>query len=236
MSTFEQIFPFVVQSIKDLNLSKEWADRDEIVDYMLNHLAVLDHFKTDSKKGDLWRVSNMVDWFSAEITDESKSVEQYIKDIERKRVKRRDGKGKMRSIWAYRFTTMRTTEGVEEPQGAEEISELDAKKYPEGMTRKVVVNRYERDRRARKKCIEYYGFDCKVCGSNLENIYGEIGRNFIHVHHRIELSNVKIGYEVNPIDDLIPVCPNCHAMLHKKNPAYTIGELKVILKKERNKG
>jgi 5-methylcytosine-specific restriction protein A len=61
-------------------------------------------------------------------------------------------------------------------------------------------------------------------------IYGEIGNGFIHVHHVVELASVKDEYKVNPVDDLRPVCPNCHAMLHQKKPAYTIEELKSIIK------
>jgi len=61
-------------------------------------------------------------------------------------------------------------------------------------------------------------------------MYGEMGKDFIHVHHLIELSSISKEYSVNPITDLVPVCPNCHAMLHKVKPAHTIENLKMILK------
>jgi 5-methylcytosine-specific restriction enzyme A len=64
---------------------------------------------------------------------------------------------------------------------------------------------------------------------DFEKVYGEIGKGFIHVHHIVELSNIKSEYKVQPIEDLRPVCPNCHAMLHRKKPAYKIEELKEIL-------
>lgn len=63
---------------------------------------------------------------------------------------------------------------------------------------------------------------------NFEKKYGEIGSNFIHVHHDVEISTIGEEYEIDAINDLKPVCPNCHAMLHKRKPAYRIEELKEL--------
>lgn len=100
----------------------------------------------------------------------------------------------------------------------------------EGTKKQVLVNAYERNPEARKQCIKKYGYDCSVCGFNFEKIYGVLGENFIHVHHLVQISDIGQEYEINPIEDLRPVCPNCHAMLHKKNPPYSINELKDITK------
>jgi hypothetical protein len=64
-------------------------------------------------------------------------------------------------------------------------------------------------------CIAYFGCRCAVCGFDFEAMYGERGRGFMHVHHLVPLSIIATGYNVNPVTDLIPVCPNCHAMLHQ---------------------
>jgi 5-methylcytosine-specific restriction protein A len=96
----------------------------------------------------------------------------------------------------------------------------------EGIKKTVLVNTYERNPEARSKCIQNYGVQCVVCGFDFEKKYGDIGKGFIHVHHLTQLSEIGQGYEVDPINDLRPVCPNCHAMLHKRNPPYTIAELK----------
>ncbi|WP_431146162.1 HNH endonuclease [Bacillus cereus] len=73
------------------------------------------------------------------------------------------------------------------------------------------------------------GFSCVVCGFNFEERYGQMGKDFTHVHHLKELSQIGEEYEINPIEDLRPVCPNCHSMLHKRKPAYSIEELKNLL-------
>lgn len=99
----------------------------------------------------------------------------------------------------------------------------------EGVKKEIIVNRYERNREAREKCIAAHGYKCAVCGMDFEKIYGEIGRGFIHVHHVVPLSTIGKEYELNPIKDLVPVCPNCHAMLHRKDPPYKIEELNIII-------
>lgn len=101
----------------------------------------------------------------------------------------------------------------------------------EGAKREIVVNRYERNREAREKCIAAHGCKCVVCGMDFEKVYGPIGRGYIHVHHIVPLSSIGKEYELDPINDLIPVCPNCHAMLHRKDPPYKIEKLKNILRK-----
>ena len=63
-----------------------------------------------------------------------------------------------------------------------------------------------------------------------ESIYGDIGKHFIHVHHIIPLSSIDETYILDPVKDLRPVCPNCHAMLHKRVPPFSIDELSSKLK------
>lgn len=101
----------------------------------------------------------------------------------------------------------------------------------EGSTREVKINAYERNAKARKKCIDYFGVNCIVCGFNFEDKYGELGNGFIHVHHVIPLSSIGENYKINYKEDLVPVCPNCHAMLHasKKEKLISIEALRKLL-------
>lgn len=105
----------------------------------------------------------------------------------------------------------------------EEITDFE---FVEGSAHSILVNAYERNSAARKKCLEHYGTNCFVCGFDFEKAYGEIGKNYIHVHHLKSLSQIRKQYKINPIKDLRPVCPNCHAMIHRYQVAMDIDVLK----------
>lgn len=102
----------------------------------------------------------------------------------------------------------------------------DDEELYEGALMTVKANRYERNQKARKECVAKKGYLCTVCNKDFEATYGEIGKGFIHVHHLIPISSIGKEYELNVDTDLVPVCPNCHYMLHRKNPPYTIEELR----------
>ena len=106
----------------------------------------------------------------------------------------------------------------------------EQKAYTEGTPNQVLVTKYERNPFARKTCIEHYGLTCSVCQFNFEDRYGELGKNFIHVHHLKQVATIGKEYKIDPINDLRPVCPNCHAMIHKRKAPYSIEEIKEIIK------
>ena len=97
--------------------------------------------------------------------------------------------------------------------------------YTEGTPNQVTLTKFERNPYARKACIEHYGLSCVVCNFNFEKAYGKIGKDFIHVHHLNQVSKVAKQYQVDPIKDLRPVCPNCHAIIHRRKTAFTIEEM-----------
>jgi len=105
----------------------------------------------------------------------------------------------------------------------------DNKTFVEGSAFQVLQTRYERNVYARDACLRHHGYTCKVCELNFEETYGNMGYKFIHVHHLTPVSTVGKEYKVNPVEDLRPVCPNCHAMLHRRNPPLTIEELREII-------
>lgn len=89
--------------------------------------------------------------------------------------------------------------------------------FLEGSAYNHSVTSYERNQQAREACISHFGCTCQICGTNFESVYGEIGKGFIHVHHVDFISSFNgVEHKINPCDELIPVCPNCHAMLHRK--------------------
>lgn len=95
----------------------------------------------------------------------------------------------------------------------------------EGTKYMVLSTRYERNPINRRICLLKKGYTCAVCGTNLFEKYGEIGRNYIQVHHRTPVSMMGEGYILDIDRDLIPLCPNCHTMIHRKYPPYSIDEL-----------
>jgi 5-methylcytosine-specific restriction protein A len=106
------------------------------------------------------------------------------------------------------------------------IEEVSAEEeYPEGATKTITVNSYERNPKARAACIAHYGLKCIACGFDFAHVYGEIGKAFIHVHHVVPLSQTKVAYKVDPINDLRPVCANCHAIIHRSTPALSISDV-----------
>lgn len=91
-------------------------------------------------------------------------------------------------------------------------------KYSEGTSRVATVNYYERNPAARRTCIEYHGVSCAVCGFSFAQTFGILGEGFIHVHHLNPVSEQAGEYTLDPVRDMRPVCPNCHAMIHKRRP------------------
>ena len=100
-----------------------------------------------------------------------------------------------------------------------------SQQYLEGAVHSITVNAYERDPDARAVCLAHFGFSCRTCGFNFQDTYGQLGAGYIHVHHIVPLADIGQQYEVNPVVDLIPLCANCHAMIHRRRPALTISEL-----------
>ena len=92
-----------------------------------------------------------------------------------------------------------------------------------------MVTTYERNPEAREACLRHHGRRCQVCGLDFELRYGEIGKGFIHVHHIVPVSEIGKEHKVDPIKDLMPVCPNCHAMLHMRTPPLSVEQLREMM-------
>lgn len=108
------------------------------------------------------------------------------------------------------------------------IVEEPAERY-EGKARQVELTVYERDPKRRTECLEHYGLSCQVCDFDFEETYGKIGAGLIHVHHLNPLSQAGEEHEVDPVRDLIPVCPNCHMVIHQDSPPYEPDEVRNLI-------
>lgn len=101
----------------------------------------------------------------------------------------------------------------------------------EGKKTVIYTTKYERKKSNRDEAIKIHGFNCVVCNINFKDTYGEIGEGFIHIHHLNPLYNLDDEVKINPKEDLVPVCPNCHSIIHRnRNKVLTIEEMKSIYK------
>lgn len=127
--------------------------------------------------------------------------------------------GLIRALWA--------THGP--AQGADPTQPVPGT-YPASAVVRVTANRHEHDPVARRACIAHRGTNCATCGFSFEMAYGEVGADFIHIHHVVPASQLGHGYVLDPLTDLVPLCPNCHAMAHHRvNPPRTEAELRHIM-------
>jgi len=128
-------------------------------------------------------------------------------------------------VWSFERSAHERSEVL-----PEELSD-ETEIFLEGAVKRIAVNAYERNPQARAACLRAHGLSCAVCDFNFASVYGEIGENFIHVHHLKPIALTDSEYTINPVEDLRPVCPNCHAMLHRrKGPIpYSIEELAAFI-------
>lgn len=100
---------------------------------------------------------------------------------------------------------------------SDECAPEDTASSLEGRLIESWSTRRERDPANRALCLSLHEPRCVVCEMSFLEEYGEIGRDFIHVHHERPLAGADAdkGDDYHAGDDLKPVCPNCHAMLHR---------------------
>lgn len=108
----------------------------------------------------------------------------------------------------------------------------------EGRRKSVTTQVYERSKLLRDKAIDFYTKDgtivCKACGFDFNKIYGDIGRGYIEIHHQKPIYQYEetdfSRLVIEALKDLIPLCANCHRMIHrKKDKPLSIEELREIL-------
>jgi 5-methylcytosine-specific restriction enzyme A len=101
--------------------------------------------------------------------------------------------------------------------------------FEEGRKYEVNLTKYERNIKNREICLTSYGYNCQICNFDFLKNFGVIGSGYIHVHHLTPLSIIGKNYIIDPIKDLLPVCPNCHAMLHTQKPPIPPEILRIIV-------
>lgn len=103
------------------------------------------------------------------------------------------------------------------------------KVFVEGRSRSVFLTKTERNPEARRKCIQAHGAQCALCGFDFSKRFGSQGEGLIHVHHLNQISESKGERTVDPLKDLLPICPNCHFFIHSRRPQYSQEEVLMLL-------
>ena len=121
----------------------------------------------------------------------------------------------------------------------EELDESDVKNLKEGQKKQIMVNAYERNPEARRRCLAYYRkrnngkIRCEICGFDFGKAYGKEFEGKIHIHHIKEISTIGKEYVVDATKDLIPICPNCHMVAHSRKPALKPDEIIRLIESNR---
>lgn len=115
----------------------------------------------------------------------------------------------------------------EEVKYAPDYEDLESRE--EGEKRKYYVSYYERNPINRQKAIEKLGLRCEVCKMRFDEVYGNLGKGFIHVHHKKPISKVNKSFRPDIEKDFAILCPNCHSMVHRpKDKTLSVEDLKRI--------
>lgn len=76
---------------------------------------------------------------------------------------------------------------------------------------------------------------CSVCGFDFEEVYKELGKGYIEIHHEVPIyqySDEGFGqYVEEAVKNMKPLCANCHRMIHRQKNPLSIEELKRIVGK-----
>lgn len=118
---------------------------------------------------------------------------------------------------------------LEEADESSDEHTLNPLGQPEGGRALIETNKYERDRRNRAAALAIHGYRCKACGLDMAEHYGPDAAGLIEVHHITPVSKMVPGYIVNPKLDLVPLCPNCHAVAHRRTPPFSVDDLRGML-------
>lgn len=113
-----------------------------------------------------------------------------------------------------------------------DYNETHSNKIIEGKKISFYSTKYERSKYNRDMALKIHGYSCCICSINFKEKYGEIGEGFIHIHHIKPLYSLEEEVIIDPANDLVPVCPNCHAIIHRnKGKILSIKEMKEMYHK-----
>lgn len=214
--------------------------------YKSKRLSSLQHYFGIGKIGKVWRDENSKNYFASiedfRLFDEAvyfKNESGYLEKLANG-LKYNYFKGNgVRPLTEDEYNTIVQLAHLKNPvltSAEEEFEVSHTTMAPEGKQIQYYVTKYERVKVYRDKAIKIHGYSCIVCGINFKEKYGILGEGYIHIHHVRPLHSLTEEVIPDPKSDLVPVCPNCHAMLHrKKGVIVSVDELKEIIEATKKK-
>lgn len=116
-----------------------------------------------------------------------------------------------------------------EPSGGEEASEEVASTFSEGQRSFREAWFFKRNPALRREALRRHGLTCFACKFNFGAAYGPLGEGYIEMHHLNPLAerlDAISGKQVlTSADDVIPLCANCHRIVHRRRPALDLAAL-----------
>ena len=190
----------------------------------------------ESEKGDLFATVDNYETFAKPVI--AKQGESYLEPIPPNRATNywRDG---VRAISRETFEVIAGDAAFTAPTaaGAAADQSNEAIEFESGVEGSKVlrfVATYERNARLRRQAIAIHGLACACCGFDFGRAYGEYAAGLIHVHHVVPVSTLGGAMEVDPSTDLVPVCANCHLVIHRRRDATkSIAEVREMLETHR---
>ncbi|GAB3542053.1 hypothetical protein GCM10027403_34300 [Arthrobacter tecti] len=124
----------------------------------------------------------------------------------------------MRTLWSEHVAP--ASASIDPPSGM----------LPAHSLKRVFVNQFEHDPDATRVAVAHHGSQCRACGFDFEVKYGKRATGLVHVHHVVPAAQLTASYELDPVADLIPLCPNCHFMAHSRHPdPFSVAELRSMI-------
>ena len=182
------------------------------------------------------RFCEILDYQEFEKAVHAKTSGSYIEHIPENRKTNywRDGVREIsREIYDEICSNARLTDYSPRLPDSNKEEELESESFgQDGAEKGRYTTYYERKPFNRERAIEIHGLVCMACGIDFSEKYGEWGAGYIQVHHNKPISETG-PMLINPETDLSVVCPNCHAMIHRKRGrTLTVEEVKALLSRD----
>jgi hypothetical protein len=105
--------------------------------------------------------------------------------------------------------------------------------YEEGIRRQAERSFFQRNPQLAQQAKASFSCVCKVCGFDFAKTYGRLGQGFAEVHHLNPLSERPptewTATVRTNIEEVAVLCANCHRMIHRRKPAFSIEELRAMI-------